>query len=145
MKKETKLDITEYLRKIVTIDYFILNEDRHLNNICFLFNEKNNTYSLSPIFDNGLGLLADTNDYSFHSPTQTNMKKVKARPFSTDFKKQIKYFDNYSKDKLKINYNELMDELNNVIIKEKEDEFNRAKNVLIMQLKRSEGELWERI
>ena len=48
-----------YMNKLLTIDAFFLNEDRHTHNIAVLMNGKGD-YVYCPIFDNGAGLLADT-------------------------------------------------------------------------------------
>lgn len=48
-----------YMNKLLTIDAFFLNEDRHTHNIAVLMNGKGD-YAYCPIFDNGAGLLADT-------------------------------------------------------------------------------------
>lgn len=48
-----------YMNKLLTIDAFFLNEDRHMHNIAVLMNGAGD-YAYCPIFDNGAGLLADT-------------------------------------------------------------------------------------
>lgn len=48
----------EDIYHIIIVDYIIMNRDRHGANIEVLYNEKNNNYSLAPIFDNGLSLLS---------------------------------------------------------------------------------------
>ena len=48
-----------YMNKLLTIDAFFLNEDRHMHNIAILMNGKGD-YAYCQIFDNGAGLLADT-------------------------------------------------------------------------------------
>ncbi len=52
-------DFGKYMTKLLTLDAFFLNEDRHTHNIAILMNGKNQ-FRLCPIFDNGAGLLADT-------------------------------------------------------------------------------------
>ena len=51
-----KLGIQNDIRKMIIADFLILQRDRHGGNIDLL--EKNGKYRLSPLFDNGLGLLA---------------------------------------------------------------------------------------
>ena len=48
----------QYLTLLFEIDGLFLNDDRHLNNIAVL--EKNGQYDYCPIFDNGAGLLSNT-------------------------------------------------------------------------------------
>jgi len=50
------------LAKLLEIDAFFLNEDRHTNNIALLYNARSGEYRLCPFFDMGLSLFADTFD-----------------------------------------------------------------------------------
>ena len=43
-----------YLSTIMELDAFLLNEDRHTNNLAVIRNEETGTFRLCPIFDNGL-------------------------------------------------------------------------------------------
>lgn len=79
----------KYLTALLEFDAFFLNEDRHTNNIAFLRNTKTGTYRLCPIFDNGLSLLSDTNDYPLNDDVYDCMGRVSAKPFSADFEKQV--------------------------------------------------------
>ena len=68
-----------YMNKLLTIDAFFLNEDRHMHNIAVLMNGKGD-YAYCPIFDNGAGLLADTTmDYPLAGDIYTLMEKVQMR------------------------------------------------------------------
>lgn len=79
-----------YITAMLEIDAFFLNEDRHTNNIAVIFNEKTQHYSLSPFFDQGLCLFADTTqDYPLDLPVEDCLKKIKAKPFSSDFDTQL--------------------------------------------------------
>lgn len=55
VKTYTNLDITDYLRSILTLDMIICNPDRHYGNLGVIKRE-DNTFRLAPIFDNGQGL-----------------------------------------------------------------------------------------
>ena len=71
---------------MLEIDAFFLNEDRHTNNIAVIYNEKTQEYSLSPIFDQGLCLLADIKqDYPLALEIEECLQKIEAKPFDTDF------------------------------------------------------------
>lgn len=83
----TKLDVLSYFKNLVTLDALILNEDRHFNNIAFLY--KDGVFKVAPIFDNGLSLLSDVRDYPESRPVHINMRKVKSRTFSSSFSKQL--------------------------------------------------------
>ena len=50
----------KYITAMLEIDAFFVNEDRHTNNIAVIYNEKTQRYSLSPLFDQGLCIFADT-------------------------------------------------------------------------------------
>lgn len=133
-------DIMLYWSNIIKLDAIILNEDRHFNNISFLKN-KNGSYSLCPIFDNGLSFLSDVRDYPLDDRLYDNIKKVKSRPFNLDFNKQIEYFKNY--DLLHIDCNSLYERLNNCLVDFKIKEFNRALKVLKNRLNLLKGVAWE--
>lgn len=91
IKKITGIqDFGKYITAVLEIDAFFLNEDRHTNNLAVIYNENTKQYSLSPIFDQGLCLFADTRlDYPLHLSVEACMKKIQAKPFSTDFDEQL--------------------------------------------------------
>lgn len=90
MKTLTGLDITEYLRKILTLDMITLNEDRHLNNLAFIL--RGNVFYPAPIFDNGKSLLTANISVNWHFPVEENVRRVIARPFSGSHEKMFHYF-----------------------------------------------------
>ena len=81
-------DFGVYLSTLLELDAFVLNEDRHTNNIAVIRNEKTGTFRLCPIFDNGLSLLSDLNDYPLDKDMYACIDAVAAKPFSTDFSEQ---------------------------------------------------------
>lgn len=82
-------DVGQYLTTLLELDCFTLNEDRHTNNLAVIQNEQTGKFRLCPIFDNGLALLSDINEYALDDDIYTNVRKVKAKPFDTDFDLQI--------------------------------------------------------
>ena len=67
-----------------------MNEDRHTNNIAVLYDTEKDCYELSPIFDQGLSLLADTSfDFSLERPLEECMRQVEAKPFHLSFEQQV--------------------------------------------------------
>ena len=77
------------LTALLEFDAFIMNDDRHFNNIAFIEN-KDGTYEFAPVFDNGGGFLSDmTYDYPLNKSVHGLMSNVKAKPFDEDFDKQI--------------------------------------------------------
>ena len=77
-----------YLSTLLELDAFVLNEDRHTNNIAVIRNEKTGDFRLCPIFDNGLSLLSDLNDYPLNMDMYKCIDAVQAKPFSADFFEQ---------------------------------------------------------
>ena len=77
-----------YLSTIIELDAFLLNEDRHTNNLAVIRNEETGNFRLCPIFDHGLSLLSDLNDYPLDADVYVCIQRVKAKPFSPDFGEQ---------------------------------------------------------
>ena len=82
-------NVGEYFSVLLAVDAFFLNEDRHTNNIAVIRNEKTKEYRFAPIFDNGLSLLSDTNDYSFDVDIYDNINRIQAKPFDINFDEQL--------------------------------------------------------
>lgn len=76
----------QYLTLIFEIDALFLNDDRHLNNIAIL--EQDGRYDYCPIFDNGAGLLSNTQLYRMDIEPKALMRDIYARPFNTTFNRQ---------------------------------------------------------
>jgi len=79
----------QYLCTLLELDAFILNEDRHTNNIAVLRNEKTGQFRPCPIFDNGLSFLSDAKDYPLDGDIFAEIQRVEAKPFSGDFMTQV--------------------------------------------------------
>ncbi|MCD8075976.1 MAG: hypothetical protein LUF27_13300 [Lachnospiraceae bacterium] len=83
-------DFGEYLTKMLEIDAFFLNEDRHTNNIAVLYDREEKTYRLCPFFDMGLSFFSDIReDYPLSGTFADCREKIKAKPFSMDFDEQM--------------------------------------------------------
>ncbi|MCR5720373.1 MAG: hypothetical protein K6F84_07375 [Lachnospiraceae bacterium] len=82
----------KYMSKILTVDSFFLNEDRHTHNIAVLMHDTNQ-YEICPIFDQGAALLADTTiDYPLtddDAKLYDMMDSVKPKTFCNDFLEQL--------------------------------------------------------
>ena len=90
IEKITGLErVGEYFSAMHAIDAFFLNEDRHTNNIAVIRNENTKKYRFAPVFDNGLSLLSDTNDYILDCDVYENMQRVNAKPFDRSFDEQL--------------------------------------------------------
>ncbi|MBT2290413.1 hypothetical protein J7E73_14935 [Paenibacillus albidus] len=88
LHKMTGLNTLEYFSIMLPLDAFLLNEDRHLNNIAFIHGPTG--YRLCPFFDHGLSLLSDIKDYPLNMPIDIALRNVKAKPFSSNFSKQAR-------------------------------------------------------
>lgn len=80
-----------WMGKLLELDAFILNEDRHLHNIAVV-KKPDGTYKPMPVFDNGAALLSDTTrDYPLDSAMSLSrlISRVKSKPLVTDFDKQL--------------------------------------------------------
>lgn len=121
----TGLNVRKELAQLFAFDALILNEDRHTNNILFLYDPKHKSWSLAPIFDNGLSLLSDEKDYAQGKPISILKRKVKAKPLNSSFAKQLSLYDGPPF----INKKLLMARLEDNPL-----DFGRAKTVLLSQL-----------
>ena len=81
--------VGKYLTLLLELESFFLNEDRHTNNLAVIRNEKTKEFRLCPIFDNGLALLSDLNDYPLDKDVYDSIKCVRAKPFDLDFNMQV--------------------------------------------------------
>ena len=92
------------MNKLLTIDAFFLNEDRHMHNIAVLMNGKGD-YAYCPIFDNGAGLLADTTmDYPLTGDIYTLMEKVQPKTICNAFDEQLDTSESLYKMNLKFRF-----------------------------------------
>lgn len=83
-------DFGSYLAKMLEIDAFFLNEDRHTNNIALLYDTASGEYRLCPFFDMGLSLFSDTREaYPIEEDFAACRKKITAKPFERDFDEQL--------------------------------------------------------
>jgi hypothetical protein len=121
----TGLNVSHTLSQMLAFDAFILNEDRHTNNILFLYDPVTKIWKLAPLFDHGLSLLSDIKDYPLGIPISILKRKVKAKPFSSTFSKQLAL---YQGDPF-IKRNLLVQKL-----EEAPYHLNRAKEVVLSQL-----------
>ena len=90
--------------KILTIDALFLNEDRHSHNLAVL-TDGNGAYRLSPIFDNGAGLLSDTSlEYPMDQDYLNLMERVRPKTFSDTFEKQLEVAEMLYGQTIRFNY-----------------------------------------
>ena len=108
VERTTELsDFGAYLSTLLELDAFILNEDRHTNNIAVIRNEKTGVFRLCPIFDHGLSMLSDLNDYPLTRDIYSSINSVQAKPFSTDFSEQVEAAGQLYGSCLKFNFTKM--------------------------------------
>ena len=90
IEKHTNLkNAGRYITLMTELDALFLNEDRHTNNIAFIRNDNTGDFKYCPFFDFGLSILSDMNDYPINEDVNGLIKKVRAKPFDTDFNEQV--------------------------------------------------------
>ena len=80
--------IGQILTSILEMDMLFLNEDRHFNNFALIRDINTKRFRMAPVFDNGLCLLSDLNEYKMENDIYKNIDKVKGKPFSTSLEEQ---------------------------------------------------------
>lgn len=121
----TGLNVRDEISLMLAFDALILNEDRHTNNILFLYHPVEGSWQIAPIFDNGLSLLSDEKDYTPGKPLTILKRKVKAKPFNSSFSKQLALY----KGPAFINKTALLH-----LFEMTDIDFGRAKQVLLSQM-----------
>ena len=132
-------DFGRYLTAMLEIDAFFLNEDRHTNNIAVIYNEKTQEYSLSPIFDQGLCLLADIKqDYPLDLEIEDCLQKIEAKPFDTDFDIQVDEAEKLYGVQLHFDFNlkDIRKELDQIKEFYPEEVRNRVEELIRMQIRK---------
>ena len=126
-----------YMSKLLTIDAFFLNEDRHMHNIAVLMNGEGEV-ELCPFFDQGAGLMSDTTlDYPIGENTIIMMDEVKAKTICQSFEDTLDAAEQLYGYNLKFSFNK-----NDVskIIKDaeiySEEEKRRVETIIFQQMRR---------
>lgn len=91
VEKAISFNPIRYFSKVIYLDSITLNEDWHLNNLSFLV-DKNGKGSEMPVLDNGRALLSNEEVYGISRDLSVCLRRVKSKPFSTSFKRQVGYF-----------------------------------------------------
>jgi len=77
----------QYLTLLFEVDALFCNDDRHLNNIAVI--EQGGKFDYGPIFDNGAGLLSNTQLSQMDIAPPALVSVLQARPFNTTFTRQM--------------------------------------------------------
>lgn len=108
------VDVKDYLKNCITLDYIIKNTDRDFSNLALI--KENNVYKVSPIFDNANGLMSCEN-FNRYKSIEDNLKDLSYKPFSHDINEMYNYFG----PGFKVDFNAFLNFLNeNYNIKEGE-------------------------
>ena len=84
----------KYITAMLEIDAFFVNE------------EKTQRYSLSPLFDQGLCIFADTSvDYPLELSYEACLEKIESKPFSMDFDIQLEAAEELYGTQIDFNFN----------------------------------------
>jgi len=138
MKRITgRNDFGPYLVKLLTIDAFFLNEDRHTHNIAVLMNEMGEI-QYCPIFDNGACLLADTKmDYPLGEDIYQLIDSVKAKTVDTDFVEQVSAVDALFGQQIKFSFTkEIVEKILDNALAYSTEERERVKRVIFEQMRK---------
>ncbi len=106
IKEICNLDVADYLKKCVTLDYIVKNIDRHFSNLGIIFDSKNDIFKPAPIFDNGASLMSTMSIMRTKSINE-NLEELKAKPFSDNINEMYEYFGTG----FQVNFKELLKEL----------------------------------
>lgn len=82
----TSLDLSDYINRMIVLDFLVGDEDRHLNNFGIVVNRNTGKFRMAPLFDNGLSLLEHDRRY-LGAPFQFSLKKMDGKPFCKSLKR----------------------------------------------------------
>ena len=80
-------EFPRYLTLLFEVDSLFCNDDRHLNNIAVI--KRSDGYDYCPIFDNGAGLMSNTQVSQMDIAPKALIAALRARPFNTTFTRQM--------------------------------------------------------
>ena len=144
----TGRDYHDFIRKVIFLDYIILNEDRHLGNFHIL--KRNGIYDKGIIIDNRLSLLSNISTYDVNRPVRYYIISIRSKPFSTNRNVQVDLFK--GEELLKIDIDRFNRKINSILNKDDivDGKYNekylfRSLRVVQYMLSRTEGLAWKRI
>ena len=131
-------DVGQYLTMMLQLDAFILNEDRHTNNLAVIRDEKSLAFKLCPVFDQGLSLLSDLNDYPLDADMYQLIEKVQAKPFDPSFDNQMEAAMNLYGSQLELYFtrHDIRDALNDFNGMYAPEIIDRVQRVLFEQMRK---------
>lgn len=76
-------DVQKYLMQMLVFDFLICNDDRHLTNIEFIYNERLNLWRFTPLYDHGQSFFGKDGGLT-NQQIEQEFRKLKMKPFSTN-------------------------------------------------------------
>lgn len=127
----TGVDCTEYLYQILTLDMLIRNPDRHFKNLGLILGV-DNKYRVSPIFDNGQGLMQNYTITPPYLDIEEKEQRISAATISGSFELQYNAIKNvYKGERIVVDYGKLYP-----LLEEKYPKDSVAKAYLLYTLNR---------
>ena len=130
-------DFGVYMCKLLAIDAFFLNEDRHMHNIAVLMNG-DGKYKLCPVFDQGAGLLSDTTlDYPMGEDPILMMGEAKAKTICQSFDEALDVTEELYGNQLKFFFNkkDVRKLIDGIEVYTKEEK-NRVETIIYEQMRK---------
>ena len=90
VSKIAGLNYKTELDKILTLDFIVLNQDRHLGNLGLIYNKATRKLSVQDIFDNGDSLFASKYIEGMQYSTRLD-SYLRSKPFNYSHLEQLKY------------------------------------------------------
>lgn len=131
-------DFGKYLCRLLAIDTFFLNEDRHMNNIALIYREEKG-FRECPVFDNGAALFSDTKiSYPLDKGIEECRKEIEAKPFSIDFDEQMDAAEGLYGQQLRLHFtkNDVSNAVAEVAGLYADDVLARAEEVIFSQMRK---------
>ena len=123
------------LTELLEVDAFILNQDRHTNNISIL--QSQSGLRFSPVYDNGDSFFSDLVYFPMHILPEELLRRTTAKPFSGSFEKQKEAAELLYQKQLDIWFSkdDLLDFCHEAVLYYSEKYVERVRALCEMQLK----------
>lgn len=89
-----KLDASDYLFEMISLDFLIGNEDRHFNNFGAIYSSNSDSYRTAPLFDHGLSMFEHGLRY-LGLPFVKCLPNMQAKPFSYKLEEAYRVASDY--------------------------------------------------
>lgn len=93
--ESTKLDLYEYMGKVLKFDMLTYDVDRHFNNLAVI-RVDDGSYRAAPLFDFGASFFSMKHIFTDEMSLDEKIKKMTPQPFAGSFEEQAAFFDKVS-------------------------------------------------